>query len=758
MIGISKLFKPKEKKSREGPMLWAPSASMEKVQSMAEKITHLYNFPVSPKALHGSGMIWAVQAPEGGDGATTVAVNIAAMLAREEPGRVVLIDLDGPGAVRSRLGMPVSQCLVNILDWQDVQGVRDMQRAMFAHSSGVMVVPGVVHYDHLSLVTPLLICRMLKILKERFTHIIIDCPPVGPNNNTWVPALLSDMLITVIKPTRSSLDLARDNYSFLKRLGCGEKTRVLLNIADMPGGISTADIIKESNAAILGFDIHHTLPFSPGLVECENKRQLVAIAKPKDNYAASIKKVIEVIAGTKGENSGNFDQDLMRQLISSNKDYRLTGIEDDDPGETKENTYTLSSVPGLKDRDYIKIRVYVQNELRRALKPEEQNNSRDPMVRSRLRAIVSRALITCDIPLGQPAVEKLVEELGNECLGYGPIEPFFYDPEVTEIIACKDKIRVERNGKLKEVESARFRSEEHIRDVLERMLAPTGRSVSPASPAANATLFDGSRLIAQIPPLANKGTMFTIRRFRNDMTVENLLNRQVITPKVLEIIRASVVARQNIIVSGGTGSGKTTFLNCIASFIPPDENIITIEDPAELQLQHPFVRSLEARPANNEGKGEITQSECVAQSLRMRPERIIVGECRKKEIIDMLQAMNTGHPGSLSTIHSDSAFDCVKRMYSLVSQYSTIPHEAVYDLLTVIDFIVQVVRERNGRRRLDHICEVVGVKRDEKTGTLTMELNTLIKYDSRKDDFVWAADKLLRKDILIEDGGWKGWH
>lgn len=419
------------------------------------------------------------------------------------------------------------------------------------------------------------------------------------------------------------------------------------------------------------------------------------------------------------------------------------------------STCSLSKVPGLKETDYERIRKHVQTELRQQLKPEEQRRSRDPMLRSKLRSIVARALIVTDVPLGQNAVEILVEELGNDCLGFGPIEPFFYDSEVTEIIADKDIVRVEKGGKLQAVEGVRFKNEDHIRDILDRMLAPTGRSISPNVPVVNATLFDGSRLIAQIPPLSPKGTMFTIRRFRDDMTIENLLAKKALSPKVMELIKAAVIAKQNIIVSGGTGSGKTTTLNCVASFIPPDENIITIEDPAELQLQHPFVRSLEAKPPNNEGKGAITQKDCVGQALRMRPNRIIVGECRYSETLDMLQAMNTGHPGSLSSIHSDSAQDCVKRIYSLLSQYSTIPHDAIYDLMTVVDIIIQVVRERCGRRRIDHICEVVGIKRDENSGTLTLELNTLVQYDKKADDFKWVAKKFLRREILIEDGGWQ---
>ncbi|WP_051688284.1 CpaF family protein [Desulfofalx alkaliphila] len=447
------------------------------------------------------------------------------------------------------------------------------------------------------------------------------------------------------------------------------------------------------------------------------------------------------------------DKALIEKLATKYGEYHPSDIELTDDSQDKKD-YEMSSIPGLKESDYKKVRTFVQSELRRLLKPEEQRDSRNRAVRSTLRTVVARALIACDIPLGQDAAEKLIEELGNDCLGYGPIEPFFYDREVTEIICNKDEIRVEKHGILELVEGVKFRDEQHIRDVLDRMLAPTGRSISPHTPWAYATLFDGSRLITQIPPLSPEGTMFTIRRFRDDMTIENLLARKSINQFVADFLKAAVIAKQNIIVSGGTGSGKTTMLNCIASFVPPKESIITIENPCELQLQHPFVRKMEARPPTNEGKGEITQAQCIAFALRMRPDRIIVGECREEETLAMLQAMNTGHPGSMSTIHADSAYECVDRLYTLVSQYSTIPNEAIYNLLKTIDFIVQVVRERNGRRRLEHIVEVNGVTKDEKTGNTTLKLNTIIEYSKEKDDFVWVAKGFKRKQILIEDGGW----
>lgn len=426
----------------------------------------------------------------------------------------------------------------------------------------------------------------------------------------------------------------------------------------------------------------------------------------------------------------------------------------DNVQDTTTSTYT--KVPGLKETDYKKIRTFVQNELRKHFKPEELRGSRDKMVRSRLRSIVSRALVNCDVPLGQSAVEVLVEELGNDCLGFGPIEPFFYDPDVTEIKAQVKVVRIEKNGKDFVAEGIVFRDEQHIRDVLDRMLAPTGRSISPSNPAVDATLFDGSRLKAHIPPVSPKGTMFSIRRFRQDMSIENMIERKAMSREMAEFLRAAVITKQNIVVSGGTSSGKTTTLNCIASFIPHDESIVTIEDPAELQLQHPDVRSLEARPANSEGKGAYTLRDGVKDALRMAPKRIVLGECRGGEAFDMLQAMNTGHEGSLTTGHANSAYLMTKRLISMVQMADIgLPFDAIVEQITVVDLIVQVVKERRtGTRRVDHIAEVVGVERN-KEGVLEVALNVLWQYNKDRDSYDWVANNFKRKEIFFEEGGWK---
>ncbi|MFZ5650832.1 MAG: CpaF family protein [Bacillota bacterium] len=447
------------------------------------------------------------------------------------------------------------------------------------------------------------------------------------------------------------------------------------------------------------------------------------------------------------------DRELIKKLAQRCGEYTM-----ESPEEIKPDQYSKmvsERIQGLNGEKYGEIRGYVQTTLSNILKPEERTRSRDPIVRSKLKSIVLRGLLEKDIPLGEAASQILVEELGNDLLGYGPIEPFFYDPEVTEIKASKDIIRIEKQGIEREAPGVRFRDEDHIRDVLERMLAPTGRRIDMANPKVNARLIDGSRMIAHIPPVAVNGTMFTIRRFRKDMTVENLIKRNVISPEVMEFLKAAVISKQNIVISGGTSSGKTTFLNCLASFIPEDESLVTVEDPAELQLQHTNVRSLEARPATADTKIEITMRDLVVDGLRMAPKRIIVGECRAGEAFDMLQAMNTGHKGSLTTAHANSSRHCTKRLVNMVQMAKMdIPYDGIVEQVAdAVDIFIHVLKDKTGRRRMDHICEVAGTERVD-GGVLNVKLNTLWQYNPGRDAFERVAEHFQRREALVEEGGW----
>lgn len=317
------------------------------------------------------------------------------------------------------------------------------------------------------------------------------------------------------------------------------------------------------------------------------------------------------------------------------------------------------------------------------------------------------------MPLNLFERENLLREIQDEVFGLGPLEPFLQDPSVSDILVnTYRRVYVERRGRLETTE-ARFKDESHLRKIIDRIVSRLGRRVDESSPMVDARLPDGSRVNAVIPPLAIDGSMLSIRRFAVDpLEMEDLITLRTLTPEIAELIKGVVKARLNVLISGGTGSGKTTMLNVLSRYIPTTERIVTIEDAAELQLKQDHVVRLETRPPNIEGKGEITQRDLVRNSLRMRPDRIIVGEVRGPEALDMLQAMNTGHDGSLTTIHSNSPRDALIRVETMVSMAGfSIPAEFLRKFISsALNVILHVSRMADGSRRVLSFQEVTGME------------------------------------------------
>ncbi len=311
--------------------------------------------------------------------------------------------------------------------------------------------------------------------------------------------------------------------------------------------------------------------------------------------------------------------------------------------------------------------------------------------------------------------EKLIEEILDETLGFGPLEPLLKDPTVSEIMVNgPKKIYVERRGKL-EKSDVTFRDNDHLMQIIDRIVSKVGRRVDETSPLCDARLPDGSRVNAVIPPIALDGASLSIRRFgANPLKLEDLLNYKAFTPEMAMLLEGAIKARLNIIISGGTGSGKTTLLNTLSAFIPGDERLVTIEDAAELQIQQDHVVRLETRPPNIEGKGAINTRDLVKNSLRMRPDRIIVGECRGSEAMDMLQAMNTGHSGSMTTLHSNSPRDALARLETMIMMAGTeLPVKAMrQQISSAVDLIIQINRLQGGPRKMTSITEVMNMEQD----------------------------------------------
>jgi pilus assembly protein CpaF len=409
----------------------------------------------------------------------------------------------------------------------------------------------------------------------------------------------------------------------------------------------------------------------------------------------------------------------------------LRRIEQGQGGQSQEDEQNQSSLLGLQSRrvvppgvsaqadTYFDLKTRVQNRLLAELDPTT-DISQVGVVRSTIRELFEQILSAEHIVLSRQEKHRLFEQISAEILGLGPLQNLLEDETITEIMVNGPKnIYIERSGKIFRVPMS-FESDEHVLRIIDRIVAPLGRRIDEASPYVDARLPDGSRVNAIIPPICLVGPTITIRKFaKNPFTLEQLIKLGSITPESLQFLKACVEARLNIVISGGTGSGKTTFLNVLSQFIPGDERIITIENAAELQLRQEHVITLESRPPNIEGRGEITIRQLVINSLRMRPDRIIVGEIRDEAALDMLQAMNTGHDGSMTTAHSNSPRDTLARIETMTLMAGMdLPMRAIREqIASALDIVVHQERMRDGSRRIVNVTEVSGMEGDVITMT-----------------------------------------
>jgi pilus assembly protein CpaF len=336
-------------------------------------------------------------------------------------------------------------------------------------------------------------------------------------------------------------------------------------------------------------------------------------------------------------------------------------------------------------------------------------------LRREIRLVVERLCDTENPLLNRMDRERLIDEVLDETFGFGPLEVLLKDPTISDILVNgAHRVFVERRGKM-EKSDVKFRDNDHLMQIIDRIVSKVGRRVDETSPMVDARLPDGSRVNAIIPPLALDGASMSIRRFgTNPLRLEDLMNFKAFTPEMAMLMEAAIKARLNIVISGGTGCGKTTLLNTLSSFIPSDDRIITIEDAAELQLQQEHIVRLETRPPNIEGKGQITTRDLVRNALRMRPERIVIGECRGPEALDMLQAMNTGHAGSLTTLHANTPRDAQARLETMIMMGGLeLPIKAMrQQISSAVDLIIQANRMQGGPRKVTSITEVLGMEGD----------------------------------------------
>ena len=386
-----------------------------------------------------------------------------------------------------------------------------------------------------------------------------------------------------------------------------------------------------------------------------------------------------------------------------------------------EDPLALTTRIGAPARDwpldrFAAVRAQLHDACITKLGPELKGTDSDAdALRARVREIAGDELDRSTERLTSDERESLIGDVVDDVLGYGPIDRYVQDPSVTEIMVNgPDQVFVEREGLIESTE-AHFTSDEHLMRVIDRIVSAVGRRVDEASPMVDARLPDGSRVNVIIPPLALRGPVLTIRKFSAEaLSADDLVDLGTLTDEVIEVLEAAVEGKLNILISGGTGVGKTTLLNVLSGFIPDNERIISIEDAAELKLQQPHIVSLESRPANIEGQGEVRIRDLVRNALRMRPDRIIVGEVRGPETVDMLQAMNTGHEGSLTTIHANSPRDALSRLETLVLTAGVeLPLRAIREqVASAFDLVVQISRLVDGRRVVTHVTEVLRMESD----------------------------------------------
>ncbi len=374
-----------------------------------------------------------------------------------------------------------------------------------------------------------------------------------------------------------------------------------------------------------------------------------------------------------------------------------------------------------------------------------------------IREICQRLLDEHAAPVSAAGRQQIIKQITDEVLGLGPLEPLLADATVSDILVNGHaSVYVERHGKLQRTD-VRFRDDQHLLNIIDRIVSSLGRRIDESSPLVDARLKDGSRVNAIIPPLAIDGPSMSIRRFAVDLlNAESLVQMGTLTPAIALVLKAIVRGRMNVLVSGGTGTGKTTMLNVLSSFIPHNERIVTIEDSAELQLQQPHVVRLETRPPNIEGRGEVNQRELVRNSLRMRPDRIVIGEVRGAEALDMLAAMNTGHDGSITTIHANTPRDALSRIENMVSMSgATFPIKALrQQIASAIDVVIQLERQEDGKRRLVSVQEINGMEGEIITMTeiFTFERRGIGEHGEVLGDYRPTGMVPAFRDVLAKRG------
>lgn len=654
---------------------------------------------------------------KGGVGKTLIATNLAVSLASDQQKTTCLIDLDfqAVGDMSRMLGLTPKKAMIDVINLLEKHPEGFKKEDFLLHSSlGIDFLPAVLRPQQSPHIGADKIKNILSLLDKDYEYIIIDAG--NSFSEVFLAALnQANLILLVITPDVLCLyqtKWALETLQFLHfPLGM---IKAVLNRASSASSVSWQEV-KVS----LPCDVIAQIPSEGKTVGLAINRGIpVVIDSPKSKVAQVIKTFAQELVVNEGLFIPHREINLLRlkeESVERPEEFWETQGLIEEPSAGPVILEEKDQMPALKRR--IHNRLIEELNLKRLDLKTFSDLKKTKALRGKAEMLVTNLLTeeAGSFVASQEARNKLINEILDEALGFGPLEDLLANPEITDIMVNnKDEIYVERHGKL-ELTNKKFISNDQVRTIIERIIAPIGRRIDESVPMVDARLPDGSRVNAIIPPLSLTGPTLTIRKFRKERyKIDELIELKALSQSMADFIRACVLSRKNMIVSGGTGSGKTTVLNVLSEFIPSTERIVTIEDAAELKLHQEHWVRLESRPANIEGKGAITIRDLFRNTLRMRPDRIIVGECRGIETLDMLQAMNTGHDGSMTTIHANSTHDVLTRLDSMILMSGVeLPIRAIREMIaSAVDLIVHTARLSDGSRKVLQITEITGM-RDE---------------------------------------------
>ncbi len=640
------------------------------------------------------GLVLVLHGGKPGEGKSLLAQNLAASL-RQAGRQVALLDLDlqARSEHKVRAGHGPGSTLAEIAGQLNRFDASTLRGYFPRTAAGVEVISLADNEAQALGVSSQQILRALSLFRQAYDAVVVD------GLAGWDRLVLSvldaaDRVLLLCSPDLVGLRQARtDTLHYQELKFPAAKISLVLNRDNLPHALTPQDLEQ----TLAGFKVLASLPYADQATEAVNQHRELVLLYPHAPFAKQVKA-------------------LAQALLAGGGRAAPAGLQP--AAGTAEPAAAVPAPDQRQSLAAVKERIHgllLENpELRNLASESARTTAGQAFLREKVETVVT-SLMALEAPelTNRELREQLVRDMVDEALGLGPLEDLIRDPTVTEIMVNRaDQIYLERQGRL-ERSDKHFLSDKQLMTVIERIVAPLGRRIDESQPYVDARLADGSRVNAIIPPLALKGPTLTIRKFsKQRYTVEDLLKFGSLTRDMADFLGACVRTRKNIVISGGTGSGKTTLLNIVAAFIPEEERIVTVEDAAELNLPQPHVVTLEARPANIEGKGAVTIRDLVRNCLRMRPDRIVVGECRGGEALDMLQAMNTGHDGSLTTAHANSPKDAIARLETMVLMSGMeLPVRAIREQIAgAVHLVVQQSRLQDGTRKVTQISEVLGIE------------------------------------------------